>query len=128
MTLRDVVVTVDSRISSAGQGFWIQDAGGGMYSGMRVYIEDTTDVGIVEGAVIDVTGTVAEYFDLTQIQPTSVADVVVSDAIVTPTVDVVDPETTTDWEPGRVSSFSSMRSSSERTLATASMRSRSVMT
>ena len=40
-----------------------------------------------------------------------------------PTVDIVDPETTTDWEPWEVSSSNSMTSPSDQTLATASTRS-----
>ena len=99
VTLRNVVVTVEPTVSSTSQGFWVQDVGGGEYSGIRVYLDDTTDAGITEGSVIDVTGTVVEYFDLTQIQPLSVDDIVMIDTVMEPTVDVVDPETTTDWEP-----------------------------
>jgi hypothetical protein len=98
VTLTSVVVTTDSKISSSGQGFWVQDIGGGAYSGVRVYVYDTTDLGIVEGTVLNVTGTVVEYYDLTQIQLDSVSGLELTGDTAATTVDTLDAASVVDWE------------------------------
>jgi hypothetical protein len=97
-TLTSVVVTTIPKFSSTGQGFWIQDAGGGEYSGVRVYVYDTTDIGITEGTILDMEGTVAEFYDLTQIQLDSVDGITLDGETSVPTVNLVDPDAVVDWE------------------------------
>ena len=97
-TLTSVVVTTIPKFSSTGQGFWIQDAGGGEYSGVRVYVYDTTDIGITEGTILDMEGTVAEFYDLTQIQLDSVDGITLDGGTSVPTVNLVDPDAVVDWE------------------------------
>jgi predicted extracellular nuclease len=53
-----------------GYGFFMQDLAGGQWSGVYVYDSGTNSVAI--GDLVSVTGTYIEYYDLTEIQATSV--------------------------------------------------------
>lgn len=73
VTIRDVVVTGTGLV-----GFWVQDGGGGAYSGLWIDagLEWTdTFTGIVPGARVDVTGTFIE-FDMDGAWPDSVSEIV----------------------------------------------------
>ncbi len=93
VTLENVVAT---SVSVSGKGFFVQDAGGGEYSGIYVYT-DTTAVTVAVGDVLTITGEVDEYYDLTELKVTDAADVVKSGtASVTATTLSAEPS---DWEP-----------------------------
>jgi len=87
---------VATSVSVSGKGFFVQDAGGGEYSGIYVYT-DTTAVTVAVGDVLTITGEVDEYYDLTELKVTDAADVVKSGtAAVTATPLSAEPS---DWEP-----------------------------
>ncbi|MEC7987416.1 MAG: hypothetical protein VX278_19765 [Myxococcota bacterium] len=70
--LEGVVVTTEM----AEEGFWVQDLGGGEWSGIYVYtaqISDTVSVNV--GDVLNLTGEVSEFYDLTEITVTSLGDI-----------------------------------------------------
>ncbi len=97
VTLEGVVATTD--INDSGSAFFVQDAGGGEYSGVMVYLSGDAAgaVEVARGDTVDLTGSVAEYYDFTEVQVTDPADVVVTGSA-TPTADALTgaPE---DWEP-----------------------------
>ncbi len=71
LTLEGLVVTTPV----AGDGsFFVQDAGGGMWSGLRVY-PDAVEVSVVPGDEVTVSGYVQEYYDETEMVVAAVEDV-----------------------------------------------------
>jgi len=98
VTLTDVVVS--SGISLKGDGFFIQDAGGGRWSGLFVYMQAGFDSLYLEpGFTINVTGTVVEFYDWTQLTVTTETAIEVTGSG-SVTVDAVDPEAPPGWEEG----------------------------
>ena len=96
VTLKNVVVT--SAISLKGDGFFIQDAGGGEYSGLYVYLQSGFDTLYLEpGYTVTVTGAPTEFYDWTEFVITSETAVEVTGSGDV-TVDTVDPDAVESWE------------------------------
>jgi len=97
VTLTDVVVT--SPITLDGKGFFVQDPGGGAWSGMYIYLQGTfTDLYLQVGDRVSITGTYTEYYDYSELGVTSMDDIQVTgtaDVTVTPVTDTTDME---QWE------------------------------
>jgi len=97
VTLNNVVVT--SPVTQEGDGFFVQDQGGGAYSGMYIFLQGSFESLFLEvGDVVSVTGTYVEYYDFSEVTVTSVNDITVTgegSATVTPVSDIGDPE---QWE------------------------------
>jgi predicted extracellular nuclease len=95
-TLKNVVVT--SNVSIKSDGFFVQDAGGGEYSGMYVYIPSGLDELYIEpGFTVNITGTVTEFYDWTEFTVSSETAVeVTGEGSVS--VDSVDPAAVESWE------------------------------
>ncbi|MCB9742918.1 MAG: hypothetical protein H6741_05405 [Alphaproteobacteria bacterium] len=80
-------------------GFFVQDPGGGEWSGLYVYIGTRApDLQLSEGDVVDVVGTTTEFYDWTELSIESNASITVvgSDSV---TVDALDACAVDDWEP-----------------------------
>lgn len=93
VTLKGVVVT--SGLTADGKGFFVQEPEGGEYSGIYVYLQGTlTDLDFYQDDLVDVTGTVTEYYDWTEFTVTSSSAIqVVGELSGGP-----DPEVLTDTE------------------------------
>ncbi len=61
--LTDVIVT-----ARANSLVWVEEAGGGPYSGVAVFPTMPPDMALVPGTVVTVSGNVAEYFEVTEIE------------------------------------------------------------
>jgi len=94
VTVPDVIAT--STVATSAGGFFVQDPGGGAYSGVYVYL-GTELVDVQEGDELTITGAVTEYYDLTEISVTSASDVVKtgSGTVVATSMS----STPSDWEP-----------------------------
>jgi len=97
VVLEDVVVT--SEFTQAGDGFFMQDEGGGPWSGIYVFMQGGADgLFLSIGDKITVTGEVTEYYDWTELTVATTTAIEVRGE--TPvTVDSVDPNNTDDFEP-----------------------------
>jgi predicted extracellular nuclease len=96
VTLKNVVVT--SAITTKGDGFFIQDAGGGEYSGLYVYLQAGIDTLYIEpGFTVTLTGSVTEFYDWTEFSVTSETAIEVNGSG-SVTVDAVDPAAVESWE------------------------------
>jgi hypothetical protein len=102
VTLNNVIATTG--LTADGQGFFAQDAGGGEWSGLYVYMQGgLEDVQIEAGLKLTLTGEVKEFpaeeaETETELVITSATNIVVTgngDI----TVDEIDPSSVTDWEP-----------------------------
>ena len=97
VTLTEVVVT--SPLTQEGDGFFVQDKGGGAWSGMYVFLQGSFEgLYLNVGDVLTVTGTYTEYYDFSELTVTGLDDITVtgeSDVTVTPYVDGGDME---QWE------------------------------
>jgi predicted extracellular nuclease len=97
VTLKAVVVT--SNITVKGDGFFVQDAGGGEYSGMYVYIPSGIEETYLEpGYTLNITGSVTEFYDWTEFSVSSETAIEVTGEGSTVTVDTVDPAAVESWE------------------------------
>ncbi len=80
------------------EGFFVQDAGGGEYSGIYVYMQSgLDDLYLSEGDEIDIIGYTVEYYEWTELTVTATANLQVTgegDVV----VDSVDPDSVSDWE------------------------------
>ncbi len=96
VVLEDVVVT--SPYTQAGDGFFLQDQGGGPWSGIYVFMQGGTDgLFLSVGDRVTVTGTVTEYYDWTELTVASTTAIeVTGEAEVT--VSTLDPSQVSDWE------------------------------
>jgi len=66
VTVSGVIVT--TAINEEGSGFFVQDAGGGEYSGMYVYLQQgLVDLYIAEGDELTISGDVVEFYDWTEL-------------------------------------------------------------
>ena len=94
VTLTDVIVT--SGINARGEGFYVQDPGGGEYSGVYVYTALAGEgIAPLVGNSVSVTGVVVEYYGFTEISVSSPQSVVTTgEGTVTPTV----VSEVSDWE------------------------------
>ncbi len=72
VTLEGVVVV--SGLTADGTSFWVQDEGGGEWSGLRVYL-DGVETSPVPGQVVDLTGLAQEYYDETELLVADAADI-----------------------------------------------------
>ena len=72
VTLTNVCVT--SPVANNGMGFFVQDAGGGEWSGMFVYL-GSVEASVTTGDQITVTGEVTEYYDLTELSVLDAGDI-----------------------------------------------------
>ena len=79
------------------KGFFVQQEGGGEYSGLYIYRGSPSAVSI--GDVVEIIGRVDEYYDLTELVVTDDADIVVTDPgaglVATDYVETAP----SDWEP-----------------------------
>jgi predicted extracellular nuclease len=66
VTLEGVVACSD--LSSSVQGVFVQDVGGGPYSGVYAYVGYSVSITASIGDLLDVSGLVVEYYDMTEIQ------------------------------------------------------------
>jgi predicted extracellular nuclease len=98
VTLSAVVAT--SGLNFKEDGFFVQDADGGEYSGVYVYLYDEALEGLASvsaGDVLNITGTVTEYFDLTEISVSSADDIQATGDTAATTIDQLD-STPSNWE------------------------------
>ena len=66
VTLSGVIVTTE--VNGDGEGFFVQDAGGGEYSGMYVYLQQGLDsLYIAQGDELTISGDVVEFYDWTEL-------------------------------------------------------------
>lgn len=95
--LEGVIATTD--LTSSGGAFFVQDAGGGTYSGVYVYLKGDAygAVDISEGDELTITGEVTEYYDFTELSVDDPADVVVT-GTGTPAATNLS-SVPSDWEP-----------------------------
>ncbi len=77
VTLKNVIVTSPVRVKDENGTFFIQEAGGGEWSGITVYMysEVVEALDAPPGTVLNVTGTYEEFFDNSQIILKAAADV-----------------------------------------------------
>ena len=75
--------------------FFIQENGGGEYSGIYVYLQGVDFTANV-GDALTITGEYVEYYDLSELKVTSVNDIVVTGTN-EPIADTID-QVPTDWE------------------------------
>ena len=94
VTLRDVVVT--TMLTGDEEGFFIQDEGGGEYTGLYVFVGQAGGgIAPFVGDKITITGSVSEYYDSTQLVVSSAESISVTGE----TEVVATPLTTVeDWE------------------------------
>lgn len=90
-------VTVTTPMGIGAPGFFVQDLGGGPWSGLWVYLDEViADVEL--GDVIDVSGTVAEWHGLTELivnESVEISDTAVDRTVDASTLMTIPP----DWEP-----------------------------
>jgi len=75
VTLTGVCVT--SPVALNGMGFFVQDDGGGEYSGMFIYL-GSVEASVAVGDLITATGEVTEYYDLTEVSVMDAGDIEVT--------------------------------------------------
>ena len=95
-------VTVESVVAVTdlvSDHFWVQDAGGGEWGGMYVYVGPwiETPVTVSAGDVLNITGSVSEYYDLTELTLDTAEDLTVVSSDGTPTA-VSLSSAPSDWE------------------------------
>ena len=84
------------------RGFWVQEPGGGEYSGIFVLFEVAALPGftVTPGDVVDLSGTYSEYYDLSEIQLADAADLTVISSGPAPAAHTIpDVCAVVDWEP-----------------------------
>ncbi len=94
VTLAGVCAT--SHVPDNGLGFFVQDSGGGQWSGLFVYL-GSVEAEVQAGDRVDVTGQVNEYYDLTRLSVGNAAHVQVVGSC-SPAATTVS-STPSDWEP-----------------------------
>lgn len=98
VTLTGVVATTDSVVDTKDNSvsFFAQDAGGGLYSGLVIYLK-TGGVEVKAGDELTITGSATEFYDLTELNVADKADVQVTGSG-SPAAEVLN-EAPADWEP-----------------------------
>ncbi len=95
--LTEVVVT--SQINYKGEGFFVQEVGGGEYSGIYVYLlPDAQTVQVEIGDVLSISGEAVEFYDFTEIKVGDAEDITSHSATESVVVDIIDPSNVSDWE------------------------------
>ncbi len=94
VTLEGVVATSDSAAWS--YGFFVQDIGGGEWSGLFVYL-DGVSVDVERGDQLTITGEISEYYDLTEVTVTSPSALQVTGT--RHPVETTLTQSQSDWEP-----------------------------
>jgi DNA/RNA endonuclease YhcR with UshA esterase domain len=92
-------VTVTDVIASSGltwsdgtdASFFVQDPAGGPFSGIQVFVADTTGLTVAPGDQMTLTGTYTEYNDMSQIALGDASAIMVGSSGPAPTPAVVDP-------------------------------------
>ncbi|HOX44263.1 MAG TPA: lamin tail domain-containing protein [Myxococcota bacterium] len=85
--VQGVVVTTPAFTMSGSPAFYVQDAAGGQFSGVVVWAENLTlDAGVVQGATLAITGTINEYYDLTELVATQITVMAPPGALPAPAV------------------------------------------
>ena len=95
-------VVITTSITADGKGFFIQDEGGGEYSGIYVYLQGSfTDFKVYPGDRVNITGEVSEYYDFTELTVTSPAAVEVTGeaTVVADELTGTESWSAEDWEP-----------------------------
>ncbi|MCA9690472.1 MAG: hypothetical protein KC636_12745 [Myxococcales bacterium] len=82
----DVIVTTAPSFNK--KNFWVQDPGGGEYSGINVYVPGTID-GLAPGDIVTIVGSYQEFYDNSQIVAQDPADVTKTGSGPAPTPEVV---------------------------------------
>jgi len=89
--LTDVVATSGLTWSDEPDAsFYVQDAGGGEWSGIQVYVADTAGFDVAPGDVLTITGTYTEYFDMSQIATGGADDISITSSGPAPTPAMID--------------------------------------
>jgi predicted extracellular nuclease len=92
-------VVVTSPMNASGDGFFVQEIGGGAYSGMYVYLlSGAQSVTFEVGDVVSISGSISEYYDLTELTVSDAADISWSSTVEAVTIDALDLTTVSDWE------------------------------
>lgn len=102
VTVQDVIVT--SLLTQEGEGFFVQDEGGGEYSGIYVYLYSTQDdLDIDLGDRVTLSGIYQEYYDYSELVISNVSTGITFEGIDADlTVDTLPAEgfdSDEDWEP-----------------------------
>jgi hypothetical protein len=96
------VVLLENVIASSGltwsdtpdAAFFVQEPGGGAYSGIQVFVADTTGLQITPGDDLTITGTYDEFFDMSQIEVADASAITVNSSGPAPAPEVIaDPAT-----------------------------------
>ena len=91
---------------AADASFFVQEPGGGAFSGIQVYIADTAGLAIAPGDDVTIVGTYEEFFDMSQLAVSGAMSVTVNGSGAPPTPELIaDPSTIAtggaaaeDWE------------------------------
>lgn len=95
--LDDVVVTTS--LTADMEGFFIQEPGGGEWSGVYVYLGNASaGVDLDVGDLATISGTTKEYYDFTEINVTNAIDVDLHGIDQTVTADLLPEAGPSDWE------------------------------
>ena len=94
--LSGVIVTTPFTLE--GKGFWIQDPGGGDYSGIYVYLAAGSEgLYLAVGDEIDISATISEFYELTELTVVDNSSITVTGQGEV-TADAVDHTAVADWE------------------------------
>ena len=94
--LSGVIVTTPFTLE--GKGFWIQDPGGGDYSGIYVYLPAGSEgLYLAVGDEIDISATISEFYGLTELTVVDNSSITVTGQGEV-TADAVDHTAVADWE------------------------------
>lgn len=97
VTLADVIVT--SPLTLEGDGFYVQDPGGGPWSGMYIFLQGNFDgLQLAVGDRVSITGTYSEFYDFSELAVGGMDDIEVlgeGEVTVSPLADMSDME---QWE------------------------------
>ena len=78
----------------ADASFFVQEPGGGPYSGIQVYLADTAGLSIAPGDDVTIVGTYEEFFDMSQLATSGAMSITVNSSGTPPTPEVIaDPAT-----------------------------------
>ena len=91
-------VVVTSNMTSDGKAFFVQDYGGGEWSGVYVYV-GTSGATVSKGDTVNISGVSKEYFDLTEVDASTGSVTILDTDDAPPVVATVLTETPSDWEP-----------------------------
>ena len=91
VTLENVIATSGLTWSdTATAHFFVQDSSAGPYSGIQVFVTDTSGLDIAPGDTVTVTGTYDEFFDMSQIEVADASTIMVTGSGPTPAPEIVD--------------------------------------